>query len=157
MKFVTKIYIYISKQATTVHSVIMWQFKLVTYIYMYLSTQKARPGVWDWELKNVILFMYLSTQEARVQRSQQRWDGVHSRLQQEEAENQTQGERVRNAKINRIHHYQQLEEEGQQRKDVRIKVSDQHLALLRSQVLPWEGVSVETRSPWFLMIIKTFR
>lgn len=101
--------------------------------------------------------MYLSTQEARIQRSQQRWDGVHSRLQQEEAENQTQGERVRNAKINRIHHYQQLEEEGQQRKDVRIKVSDQHLALLRSQVLPWGGVSVKTRSPGFLMIIKTFR
>ncbi|XP_022289084.2 uncharacterized protein LOC111101086 isoform X2 [Crassostrea virginica] len=74
--------------------------------------------------------------EARVQRSQQRWDGVHSRLQQEEAENQALGERVRNAKINRIEHFQKLEEEGQQRKDVRIKVTDQHLALYRSQVLP---------------------
>lgn len=124
----------------------MKELKLVT-VYMYLSTQKAGPEVWDSELKSVILYMYLSTQEARVQRSQQRWDGVHSRLQQEEAENQALGERVRNAKINRIHHFQQLEEEGQQRKDVRIKVSDQHLALLRSQVLPWENVSVETRSP----------
>ncbi|XP_048769410.2 trichohyalin-like isoform X2 [Ostrea edulis] len=72
----------------------------------------------------------------RIQRSQQRWDNVHSRLQQEEAENQVQGERVRNAKINRIEHFQKLEEEGQQRKDIRIKVSDQHLALLRSQVFP---------------------
>lgn len=85
-------------------------------------------------------FMYLlykcPLQEARVQRSQQRWDGVHSRLQQEEAENQALGERVRNAKINRIEHFQKLEEEGQQRKDVRIKVTDQHLALYRSQVLP---------------------
>ena len=101
-----------------------------------------------WSIYNAMLHVHVSSkcplQEARVQRSQQRWDGVHSRLQQEEAENQALGERVRNAKINRIEHFQKLEEEGQQRKDVRIKVTDQHLALYRSQVLPWsKGVCLK--------------
>ena len=75
-------------------------------------------------------------QEARVQRSQQRWDSVHQRLEQEEKENQQQAEKVLNAKVNRIEHFQKLEEQGQARKDLRIQVTDQHLAMYRSQVLP---------------------
>ena len=50
-------------------------------------------------------------------------------------ESQIQADRVRGAKINRIHHFRHLEE-GQMRKDNRIGVTHQHLAMYRSQVLP---------------------
>ena len=51
-------------------------------------------------------------------------------------ESQIQADRVRGAKINRIHNFRHLEEEGQMRKDNRIRVTHQHLAMYRSQVLP---------------------
>ncbi|KAK3098099.1 hypothetical protein FSP39_016088 [Pinctada imbricata] len=75
-------------------------------------------------------------QEAKEKRSQQRWDSVHQRLEQEEKENQQQAEKVLNAKLRRAEHFQKLEQQGQANKDLRIKVTDQHLAMYRSQVLP---------------------
>lgn len=70
--------------------------------------------------------------EIKAQRSQDRWDAVNRRLDQEEAENARRNKQHHDAKINRISHFQQLEEEGQQRKDVRIGVSDRHLSMFQS-------------------------
>lgn len=65
-------------------------------------------------------------------RSQERWDNVTRRLDQEEAENARRNLQHHNAKLNRIQHFQKLEEEGQQRKDVRIGVTDRHLSMFQS-------------------------
>lgn len=75
-------------------------------------------------------------QVAKEQNSQARWNAHQDRLNNEVVENQIQADRVRGAKINRIHHFSHLEEEAQMRKDNRIGVTHQHLAMYRSQVLP---------------------
>lgn len=68
--------------------------------------------------------------------SQARWDQTQQRLDSEDVENNKVASQRREAKINRIGHFRKLEEEGQRKKDLRIGVTDQHLALYRSQVLP---------------------
>ncbi|XP_045195109.2 uncharacterized protein LOC123550788 isoform X3 [Mercenaria mercenaria] len=70
--------------------------------------------------------------EIKAQRSQERWDNVTRRLDQEEAENARRNIQHQDAKINRIQHFQKLEEEGQQRKDVRIGVTDRHLSMFQA-------------------------
>ncbi|XP_060597084.1 LOW QUALITY PROTEIN: uncharacterized protein LOC132751004 [Ruditapes philippinarum] len=70
--------------------------------------------------------------EVKAQRSQERWDNVTRRLDQEDAENARRNIQHHNAKLNRIQHFQKLEEEGQQRKDVRIGVTDRHLSMFQS-------------------------
>ncbi|OWF44512.1 uncharacterized protein LOC110458274 [Mizuhopecten yessoensis] len=75
-------------------------------------------------------------QQVRVQHSQKRWDEHQQRIQVEETQNRQQATQVLNAKVNRIEHFRTLEDEGQRRKDLRIGVTDQHLANYRSQVLP---------------------
>ncbi|XP_033739504.1 golgin subfamily A member 6-like protein 1 [Pecten maximus] len=75
-------------------------------------------------------------QQVRVQNSQKRWDEHQQRIQVEEIQNRQHHSQVLNAKLNRIEHFRNLENEGQQRKDLRLAVSEQHLANYRSQVLP---------------------
>ncbi|XP_060072510.1 uncharacterized protein LOC132552362 [Ylistrum balloti] len=75
-------------------------------------------------------------QQARIQNSQKRWDQHQQRLESEQVQFRQHASQVLNAKVNRIEHFRSLEEEGQRRKDLRIAVSDQHLANYRSQVLP---------------------
>lgn len=71
-------------------------------------------------------------QEIKAKRSQDRWDAVTRRLDQEEAEMSRRNKQHQDAKLNRIHHFQELEEAGQQRKDVRIGVTDRHLSMFQS-------------------------
>ncbi|KAK7500063.1 hypothetical protein BaRGS_00008610 [Batillaria attramentaria] len=42
----------------------------------------------------------------------------------------------RNAKLQRLNHFQRLEDAAQAKKDLRVAVTDQHLAMYRSQVFP---------------------
>ena len=81
--------------------------------------------------------MYLLIlQEAKVIQSQQRWDQHQKQMVTEQVEGMKQYSQAHNAKITRIEHFRNLEAEGQRKKDLRIGVSDQKLAMYRSQVLP---------------------
>ncbi|XP_052087168.1 uncharacterized protein LOC127724285 [Mytilus californianus] len=75
-------------------------------------------------------------QEVKEKNSQARWDSHHQRLIYEDNQNHTEECRVRAAKINRIQHFRKLEEHGQMRKDARIGITNQHIAMYQSQVLP---------------------
>ena len=74
-------------------------------------------------------------QEMKRQRSQDRWDAVQRRLDQEEAVADQRKEQLHNAKLHRINHFQQLEEEGQRLKDMRLGVTERHLSMFQSTVL----------------------
>ena len=74
-------------------------------------------------------------QEVKAQRSQERWDNVQKRLDSEEAETARKYQQFQDAKLNRIRHFQNLEEQGQQRKDMRVGVSDRHLSMFQSTVM----------------------
>ncbi|XP_069103634.1 uncharacterized protein [Argopecten irradians] len=75
-------------------------------------------------------------QQVRVLNSQKRWDQHQQGMEVEEIQNRQHQSQVLNAKVNRIEHFRNLEEEGQRRKDLRVAVSEQHLANYRSQVFP---------------------
>lgn len=79
-----------------------------------------------------IINCWIYLQEVKIQRSQERWDHVNRRLDQEEAAQARRDQQHHNAKINRIQHFQNLEEVGQKRKDVRIEVTDRHLSMFHS-------------------------
>ncbi|XP_052286789.1 uncharacterized protein LOC127882276 isoform X1 [Dreissena polymorpha] len=70
--------------------------------------------------------------ELKAAKSQERWNSVHRRLDQEEAENSVRAQQHQHAKVQRIQHFQNLEEKGQRRKDVRIGVTDRHLSMFES-------------------------
>ena len=74
-------------------------------------------------------------QEVKAQRSQERWENVQKRLDTEEAETARKYQQFQDAKLNRIRHFENLEEQGQQRKDMRVGVSDRHLSMFQSTVM----------------------
>lgn len=73
--------------------------------------------------------------EVKAHRSQERWDKVTERLDKEEKEADRLRSQHQMAKQNRLSHFQQLEAEGQQRKDMRIGVSNHHLSMFHSTAL----------------------
>ncbi|CAH1799465.1 unnamed protein product [Owenia fusiformis] len=75
-------------------------------------------------------------QVTKEQRSQIRSDQHTQRLNQEEAQNAAIDRQHQRAKVNRNRHFRQLESQGQKYKDDRLEVTDKHLALFRSTVLP---------------------
>ncbi|KAL5010079.1 hypothetical protein ScPMuIL_012384 [Solemya velum] len=75
-------------------------------------------------------------QQAKMQRSQNRWEEVPKKLDQEETQMKANLEKAQTAKLNRIEHYEKLEKVGQMRKDLRLNVTDGSMAMYRSQVLP---------------------
>lgn len=74
-------------------------------------------------------------QEIKRQRSQERWENVQKRLDAEEVENARKTQQFQDAKLNRIRHFQNLEEQGQLGKDMRIGVSERHLSMFQSTVM----------------------
>lgn len=61
---------------------------------------------------------------------------ITNQLEEANAKVATIDKQHRNAKLQRIHHFQRLEDTAQAKKDIRVAVTDQHLALYRSQVFP---------------------
>ncbi|XP_076444916.1 uncharacterized protein LOC143282915 isoform X2 [Babylonia areolata] len=75
-------------------------------------------------------------EEIRRQNNIARHDAVTKQLNEEEARNNAINNQHRNAKLNRLNHFHSLEEKAQAHKDLRVAVTDQHLALYRSQIFP---------------------
>ena len=82
-----------------------------------------------------VIFVVAFFQEVKAQRSQERWENVQKRLDSEEAETARKYQQFQDAKLNRIRHFENLEEQGQQRKDMRVGVSDRHLSMFQSTVM----------------------
>ncbi|KAL8575355.1 hypothetical protein ACOMHN_048648 [Nucella lapillus] len=75
-------------------------------------------------------------EEIRQQNNQARHNAVTERLNEEEVKNNAISNQHRNAKLNRLHHFHTLEDQAQAKKDLRVAVTDQHMALYRSQIFP---------------------
>ncbi|KAL3882965.1 hypothetical protein ACJMK2_029266 [Sinanodonta woodiana] len=54
----------------------------------------------------------------KMHHSQARWNAVHNRLDEEEADQKAKNQQYQNAKVMRIEHFHKLEEEGQRKKDL---------------------------------------
>ncbi|CAD5110872.1 DgyrCDS237 [Dimorphilus gyrociliatus] len=75
-------------------------------------------------------------QECRQQRVQERNMMISERLAEEEHQTLQQDRNKRQAKLQRIEHFRQLEKQGQELKDRRIQSAQQQLAIQRSRIFP---------------------
>ena len=82
-----------------------------------------------------ILSIYLH-QEIRRQNCEVRHNAATAKLEEEEAKNKAQENQHRMAKLNRLNHFHTLEDQAQAKKDLRVAVTNQHVALYRSQIFP---------------------
>lgn len=65
-----------------------------------------------------------------------RSNAVTTQLDEQDAKATRLDQQHRNAKIRRTNHFNQLEDQAQAKKDIRVAVTDKHLALYRSQIFP---------------------
>ena len=63
------------------------------------------------------------------------WDAVQAQATEREAQNAAAAQDRRNATLNRIRHFRQLEETSQRHKSLQAQVADVHQGILRSQIL----------------------
>lgn len=65
-----------------------------------------------------------------------RHNATTAKLEEEEARSIAVNTQHRNSKLNRVHHFHHLEDKTQAKKDLRLAVTEQHMALYRSQIFP---------------------
>lgn len=70
--------------------------------------------------------------EIKAQRSQKRWDQVQHKLDMEEAETARRNQQHQNAKLNRLHHFENLEERGQRRLNIGAVITDRNQSIFQS-------------------------
>ena len=80
-------------------------------------------------------------QEIRRQNCEVRHNAATAKLEEEEAKNKAQENQHRMAKLNRLNHFHTLEDQAQAKKDLRVAVTNQHVALYRSQIFPQRKLS----------------